>query len=86
VKIISTLIAITALPLIALGQAPDQQQGAAPGQPNESHEKAPAKKKKAPAANEPGKAQAETEILLVYFFSPFCFFYSVIDSYGFFFV
>jgi len=60
VKIISTLIAITVLPLIALGQAPDQQQGAAPGQPNESHEKAPPKKKKAPVANEPGRAQAET--------------------------
>jgi hypothetical protein len=61
VKIIPTLIAITALPLMALGQAADQQQDAAKGQTNESQEKTPAKKKKARAAREPAKAQPKSE-------------------------
>ena len=60
-KIIPTLIAITALPLMALGQAADQQQDAAKGQTNESQEKTPAKKKKAHAAQEPGKAQPSSK-------------------------
>jgi cytoskeletal protein RodZ len=60
VRIIPILIAIMALPLVALGQAADQQQQAAPGQ-NETKEKAPPKKKKAPAANERGKPQAKPE-------------------------
>jgi hypothetical protein len=50
-----------ALPLMALGQTPDQQQDKAQGQTNESKEKTPAKKKKAHAAQEPGKAQATSE-------------------------
>ena len=53
-KIIPTLIAITALPLMALGQTADQQQDAAKEQAKESQEKAPAKKKK---AHHPEKAQ-----------------------------
>jgi hypothetical protein len=61
VRIIPILIAIMALPLMALGQAPDQQQSPAQGQPNETHEKAAAKKKKVPAANERGKPQAKPE-------------------------
>ena len=52
-KIIATLIAVTALPLLALGQA-DQPQG----QTNDSHETAPAKKKKAHALHEAVKAPA----------------------------
>jgi hypothetical protein len=58
VRIIPILIAITALPLMALGQETDQQQGAAQGQTNENKEKAPAKKKKARAAHEQGKPEA----------------------------
>jgi hypothetical protein len=50
-----------ALPLMALGQTPDQQQSGAPGQTNENKEKAPAKKKKARAAQEPGKPEARSE-------------------------
>jgi hypothetical protein len=62
VRIIPILIAIMALPLMALGQTPDQQQGAAPGQTKETPEKAPAKKKKArPAQEQPGKPQARPE-------------------------
>jgi hypothetical protein len=57
-KIIPTLIAIMALPLMALGQSTDQKEDAAKGQTNESQEKAPAKKKKAHA---PAKAQPKTE-------------------------
>ena len=60
-KIIPTLIAITALPLMALGQTADQQQDAAKEQTNESKEKAPAKKKKAHAANQPEKAQTSSK-------------------------
>ncbi len=56
-KIISTLIAIAALPLMALGQTADQQKDTAQGQTNESQEKTPAKKKKAHAAHQPDKAQ-----------------------------
>src|SRR4051812_33233273 len=50
-----------ALPLMALGQAPDQQQRAAQGQTNENKEKAPAKKKKARAVQEPGKPEARPD-------------------------
>jgi hypothetical protein len=46
---------------MALGQTPDQQQGAAQGQTNENKEKAPAKKKKARPAQEVGKSQARPE-------------------------
>ena len=55
-KIISTLIAIAALPFMALGQSADQQKDTAQGQ-NESQEKTPAKKKKAHPAHQPDKAQ-----------------------------
>ena len=56
-KIILTLIAIAALPFMALGQTTDQQKDTAQGQTNESQEKTPAKKKKAHPAHEAGKAQ-----------------------------
>ena len=56
-KIISTLIAIAALPLMALGQTSDQQKDTAQGQTNESQEKTPAKKKKAHPAHQSDKAQ-----------------------------
>jgi hypothetical protein len=58
VRIIPILIAITVLPLMALGQETDQQQGTAQGQTNENKEKAPAKKKKKSAAHEQGKPEA----------------------------
>jgi hypothetical protein len=61
VRIIPILIAITVLPFMALGQAPDQQQGATQGQTNENKEKAPAKKKKARPAQEQGKSQAKPQ-------------------------
>jgi len=61
-KIIPTLIVITALPLIALGQTADQQQDAAKEQTKESQEKTPAKKKKAHAAQQPGKAQSDANM------------------------
>ena len=62
-KLIPTLITIAALPLMALGQATDQEKDAAKGQTNESQEKekAPAKKKKAHAAHQPEKAQPKSE-------------------------
>ena len=56
-KIISTLMAIAALPLMALGQTADQQKDTAQGQTNESQEKTPAKKKKAHPAHQSDKAQ-----------------------------
>ena len=56
-KIISTLIAIAALPLMALGQTVDQQKDTPQGQTNESQEKTPAKKKKAHPAHQPDKAR-----------------------------
>ena len=59
-RIIPILIAIIALPLMALGQAPDQQQAGTQGQTNEKQEKTPAKKKKA-AAHETAKPQARPE-------------------------
>jgi len=61
VRIISTLIAITALPLLALGQRADQQQDTKQGQTNESQEKAPPKKRKARSAHEQGKPKANSE-------------------------
>jgi hypothetical protein len=61
-KIIPTLIAITALPLLALGQQADQQKDATQGQTNESQEKTPAKKKKAHAAQQPGKAETSADM------------------------
>ena len=60
-RIIPILIGIMALPLMAPEQAAGQQQGAAPGQTDETQEKAPAKKKKARAAHEPAKPQARPE-------------------------
>ena len=59
-KIIPTLIAITACRLWGW-QTADQQQDAAKEQTNESKEKAPAKKKKAHAANQPEKAQTSSK-------------------------
>ena len=56
-KIIPTLIAITALPLMALGQTADQQKDVEQGQTKESQEKTPAKKKKAHAAHEPNEGE-----------------------------
>ena len=55
-KIIPTLIALTALPFMALGQTADQQQDAAKEQTKESQEKTPAKKKKAHAAHPGGQS------------------------------
>lgn len=45
-RIVTTLIAMTAVPLIALGQATDQQQDEAQKQKAEQQEKTPAHKKK----------------------------------------
>jgi len=61
VRIISILIAIIALPLMALGQAPDQQQGATQDQTSEKQEKAPAKNKKARPAHEETRAPVKSE-------------------------
>jgi hypothetical protein len=57
-KLIPTFIAITALPLMALGQTADQQQDASKAQTNETQKKATPKKKKARAAQESTKPQA----------------------------
>ena len=57
-KIFPTLIAITALPLLALGQTTDQQKDTEQGQTNEFQEKTPAKKKK---AHEAAKVQPSAE-------------------------
>jgi hypothetical protein len=46
---------------MALGQTTDQQQGATQTQTNESKEKAPAKKKKAHVANQPGEMHPKSE-------------------------
>ena len=55
-KIIPIFVTAMALPLMALGQAPDQQQGMPQNQPNE--EKAPVKKKKA-HPGQPDEARPE---------------------------
>jgi len=47
---------------MALGQTADQQKDAAQGQTNESQEKTPAKKKKAHAAQQPGKAETDANM------------------------
>src|SRR5689334_9386572 len=61
-RIVTTLIAITAVPLIALGQATDQQDDAAHKQKAEQQENTPPHKKKAhheqPAAQSHNKADA----------------------------
>ena len=59
-RIIAILIATMALPLMALGQAPDQQQNPAQGQ-NEKQEKAAAKKKKARPGHEAARPPAKAE-------------------------
>jgi hypothetical protein len=59
VRIIPILVAVAALPLMALGQANDQQQGAAQGQTNENQEKPP--KKKPHAAQEMAKPSAKPQ-------------------------
>jgi len=59
-RIIPILIGVMALPLMALGQAADQQQGAAQGQTNEPQEKAPPKKKMAHATHEQVEPQARS--------------------------
>lgn len=58
-KIIPISIAVLALPLMALGQTQDQQQGGAQGQTNEHQEKTPAKKRTQPS-REPLKAKPDT--------------------------
>ena len=56
-KIIPIFVTAMALPFMALGQAPDQQQGMPQNQPNE--EKAPVKKKKA-HPGQPDEARPQT--------------------------
>lgn len=58
VKIIPTVIAVTALPLMALGQTTDQQHDASKEQTNETQKKATPKKKRAPATQKSAERQA----------------------------
>ena len=60
-RIILITTAIIALPLMALGQAAEQQQTGTQEQTKEKQEATPAKKKKAHATPEAGKPQAKPE-------------------------